>query len=472
MGTVYNPKTGKFEFKSSKKSQDIGDGTTTTTPKTTTTMPKTTTTRAPTNTSTTPTTTGSTTTIPRQTTTTQVSPPRSGTTAPTGTVDLSQLPKNATPQQIIDFMMEQIPGIAAGDVNFPASMFEGLNQNNIIDANKATTAEQREYDAKLLAAKYAREDAQAALQRGDAGAARALAAAEKKEKELKEEKERIRSYRAGIKSADYLKEQAGVQNTDRLKGISDLYDPLVAGNAAELLQQLGLLGTDFANAKTDVSAAGSDYLKNFAASKAYSGVPLSSQLASGGTMGDALRAQGASTQEVDAATADTQKRLEQFSALDKWASEQLGVGQQNFETAQQNSSRALTQDALTNLARRLPGVEADTRNKYAGFANQFATSRAEDTSTAASEFNRLLGEANAIRSNTEANFSPVTQEDAIGAVNASKTPAQIALEKKNAKIKADKAKAAAAKKAQEAAALAAYNKGMSIRRTPIPGFGE
>ena len=96
----------------------------------------------------------------------------------------------------------------------------------------------------------------------------------------------------------------------------------------------------------------------------------------------------------------------------------------------------------------------------------------EDTSTAASEFNRLLGEANTIRSNTEANFSPVTQEDAISAVNASKTPAQIALEKKNAKIKADKAKAAAAKKAAEAAALAKYNQGMSIRRNPIPGWGK
>lgn len=465
MATIYNQKTGKFEFKAAPKNvkpKDIGDGPVKTT---STTAPKITTTTRPTsNTTTTRPTSGP--------ATTQPLPPTSSNTTSNAQMDLSTLPKDATGPEIAQWIITNIPGIGTGDATFPASLGELLNQGNIIDANKATTADERAYDAKLLAAKYAREDAQAAVSRGEAGAARALAAAEKKEKELKEEKERIRSYRAGIKSADYLKDQADIQNTASTKRISDLYDPLVQGNADELLQQLGLLGADFANAKTDVSAAGKDYLKNFAVSKAYSGVPLSTQLASGGTMSDALRAQGASTQEVDAATADTQKRLEQFSALDKWASEQLGVGQQNFEIAQQNSSRGLTQNALTDLAQRLPGVEANTRNKYAGFANQFAASKAQDEGTAASEFNRLLNEANTIRSTTEANFSPVTQQDAVAAVKASKTPAQIALEKKNAKIKEDAAKAAAAKKAQEAATLAAYNKTMSARRVPIPGFGK
>lgn len=172
------------------------------------------------------------------------------------------------------------------------------------------------------------------------------------------EQSRARRYEGGMAGYKILSDAAGADTASSLQRIKDQFDPMDKMANEEFLEQLKLLASDFAAARGQVQGAGDDFIKTFVNSIAYKDVPIAAYNAPTNPLLDALKSQGASTGEVDAASALANATSQGTSDLAKWAAGQLNVGQQNFDAASKNAAMGATAAGLQGLAGQEPRIKA------------------------------------------------------------------------------------------------------------------
>jgi hypothetical protein len=172
------------------------------------------------------------------------------------------------------------------------------------------------------------------------------------------ERERARRYEGGMAGYQILNDAAGADTASSLQRIKDQFDPMDKMANEEFLEQLKLLASDFAAARGQVQGAGDDFIKTFVDSIAYKDIPITAYNAPTNPLLDALKSQGASTGEVDAASALASATSQGTSDLAKWAASQLNVGQQNFDAASKNAAMGATAAGLQGLAGQEPRIKA------------------------------------------------------------------------------------------------------------------
>lgn len=224
---------------------------------------------------------------------------------------------------------------------------------------------------------------------------------------------RIRGIEGGEAAADVLESAIGTNTFAALARIKKLYDPM--GQAAEddFATQIDLLSKNFAKARGNVESAGIEFLETFADSVAYKDVPFSTFNAPTNPLLASLKAQGAGTGEVDAMSALAQATATSTSDLAKWATGQLNVGQQNFDSAVKNASRGATQSALQGLAGREPEIGAGMKSELNKRLGDIAMQRAGAEENVYAREQEAQDRANAMRAQTLAQYGTRTPKEDI-----------------------------------------------------------
>ena len=267
---------------------------------------------------------------------------------------------------------------------------------------------------------------------------------------------RIRGIEGGEAAADVLESAIGTNTFAALARIKKLYDPM--GQAAEddFATQIDLLSKNFAKARGNVESAGAEFLETFADSVAYKDVPFSTFNAPTNPLLASLRAQGAGTGEVDAISALAQATASSTSDLAKWATGQLNVGQQNFDSASKNASRGATQSALQGLAGREPEIGAGMKSELNKRLGDIAMQRAGAEENVYAREQEAQDRATAMRAQTLAQYGtkPVVKtETSDPDVDTDEDPAAVAAAAAAAKLAAAKQKAEAEAAAKRTAGI-------------------
>lgn len=242
-----------------------------------------------------------------------------------------------------------------------------------------------------------------AKSKGDSGASDRAKAA-------KEEAERIRNIKGGREGEAFLREQAKTRKEEMLQRVADLYDPLKTKSAEDLETVLNSASEAFDLAEEQVAGAQTNFEQQFRPSTAYEGVPVSTFNVADNPLLAALQSQGAGTGEVQAATDYARQMGQSTSDLERWALNQLNVGQQNYGSAVQNAAQMGTMAALQQLG----GRRADVKT---GIEQQFADALAElgkqevgaksDVDTAIAD---IISKADEMRAKTTADYGLLPKE--------------------------------------------------------------
>lgn len=230
------------------------------------------------------------------------------------------------------------------------------------------------------------------------------------------ELERIRNIKGGAAGEAFLREQAVARKAEMLKRVAELYDPQQTKSAEDLKTVLQHASDAFDLAEKQVGAAQADFTKNFKASTAYEGLPISTFNVADNPLIAALQQQGAGTEQVDAATNYARQFAGQTSDLEKWAASQLGTGQKNFETATQNAAQMGTMAALQGLGQRRADVKSGIEQQFADALAQIGQSRTEATSNVDSTIADIIAKADQMKADTLAKY---------GSLPVKKTPATV-----------------------------------------------
>ena len=258
-------------------------------------------------------------------------------------------------------------------------------------------------DADAAAVKKATADAE---RRANAAVAAAKTAADK----AAAEKERIRAINAGRQAEAFLRTQAQDIKDRTMTRISELYAPMEAKSKEQYDAILAGVDTAFTNAEQTVKTAQEQFAANFKPSTAYEGAPVSTFSVADNPLLAALQQQGAGTAEVGAATDYARQSAQQTSDLEKWAMNQLNVGQQNYGSAVQNAAQQGTMAGLQQLAARRPEVVAGVSTEQQGFLDELARQRSKDEAGAGSEYDKLITKANEIAASTTADYGNLPKE--------------------------------------------------------------
>lgn len=270
------------------------------------------------------------------------------------------------------------------------------------------------WEAKMYPIKQAQDRldaaAKAAADKAAKAASASAAAAAKAEAEKKAELERQRKIRGGREAEAFLRQQADEQKAQMLKRVAELYDPLQTKTEADLTRTLETASRAYDAAQAQVEAAGADFTKGFTPSKAYSQIPLTAYTAAESPLLAALQQQGAQTGDVTAQTAEANQYMAQQSALEKWAAEQLNVGQQNYDTAVQQAAKGGLASALQGLSQRRADVKTGIEQQFADTLSKIAQDRTGALSDVDSKIQDIINEANKTRAETTANYGNLPVE--------------------------------------------------------------
>jgi hypothetical protein len=165
------------------------------------------------------------------------------------------------------------------------------------------------------------------------------------------------------------------------------------------------LETDTATAGKTITDAGEQYTQSFKPSVGYT-APVTTLNVADNPLIASLQQQGAGTEQVQAATNLAQQTAGATSDLQKWAMSQLGVGQQNYESATQNANAQALAAALQNLATRKSQVGTSFQSDYQTQLDKIAADSAAAQNTSDTNIEKLITEAANIRAKTIAETGP------------------------------------------------------------------
>ena len=251
---------------------------------------------------------------------------------------------------------------------------------------------------------------QAAADKTKAQTAASAAAAKTKADAEAKELERQRSIRGAREAEAFLRQQADTRKAEMLKRVAELYDPLQTKTNEVMARMLEAASQAYDTAESQVRAAGEDFTKGFTPSKAYSEIPLSTYTTAANPLLAALQQQGAGTGEVTAATEAANQFMAQQSALEKWAAGQLNVGQQNYDTAVQQSAKGGLAAALQGLAGRRADVKTGIEQQFADALSKISQERTTATSTVDEKIADIIAKADEIRANTTSEYGELPKE--------------------------------------------------------------
>ena len=257
--------------------------------------------------------------------------------------------------------------------------------------------------------------------KAQAGASNAAAVAAAKDK--KEEQERVRKVKGGRQGEAFLREQANTRKAEMLQRVADLYDPLKTKSEEDMAVFLENASDAFDLAETQVGEAQTNFEEQFKPSTAYRGAPVSTFNVADNPLLAALQQQGAGTAEVGAATDYARQTAAQTSALEKWANEQLNVGQQNYGSAVQNAAQMGTMAALQQLGGRRAEVKSGIEQQFADALSKIAQERTSAESDVDQTIADIISKADEMAAKTTADYGVLPKEEKPAAPTKPKKPA-------------------------------------------------
>jgi hypothetical protein len=260
-----------------------------------------------------------------------------------------------------------------------------------------------------------------ATAKAQAGASSAAATAAAKAK--KEEQERVRKVKGGRQGEAFLREQAVTRKAEMLKRVAELYDPMETKSKEDLAVVLQNASDAFDLAEQQVGEAQTKFEEQFKPSTAYQGAPVSTFNVADNPLLAALQSQGAGTAEVGAATDYARQTAAQTSALEKWANEQLNVGQQNYGSAVQNAAQMGTMAALQQLGGRRAEVKSGIDQQFADALAKIAAERTGSESDVDEKIADIISKADEMAAKTTADYGNLPKEEKPAAPAKPKKPA-------------------------------------------------
>jgi len=257
--------------------------------------------------------------------------------------------------------------------------------------------------------------------KAQAGASSAAATAAAKAK--KEEQERVRKVKGGRQGEAFLREQAVTRKAEMLKRVAELYDPMETKSKEDLAVVLQNASDAFDLAEQQVGKAQTKFEEQFKPSTAYQGAPVSTFNVADNPLLAALQSQGAGTAEVGAATDYARQTAAQTSALEKWANEQLNVGQQNYGSAVQNAAQMGTMAALQQLGGRRAEVKSGIDQQFADALAKIAAERTSSESDVDQTIADIISKADEMAAKTTADYGVLPKEEKPAAPAKPKKPA-------------------------------------------------
>jgi len=245
--------------------------------------------------------------------------------------------------------------------------------------------------------------------KAQAGASNAAAVAAAKAK--KEEQERVRKVKGGRQGEAFLREQANTRKAEMLKRVAELYDPLETKSKEDMAVFLQNASDAFDLAETQVGESQTKFEEQFKPSTAYQGAPVSTFNVADNPLIAALQQQGAGTAEVGAATDYARQTAAQTSALEKWANEQLNVGQQNYGSAVQNAAQMGTMAALQQLGGRRAEVKSGIEQQFADALSKIAQERTSAESGVDDTIAKIITAADELAAKTTADYGNLPKEE-------------------------------------------------------------
>lgn len=224
------------------------------------------------------------------------------------------------------------------------------------------------------------------------------------------EAERIRKIKGGQAGEKFLREQATTRKTEMLKRVAETFDPLQQANQAQLTAVLQNASDAFDLAEKQVGTAQADFVKNFQTSKAYEGVPIATYNVADNPLLAALQQQGAGTEQVTAATNLANQTAKQTSDLEKWAMNQLNIGQQNYGSAIQNAAQLGTTAALQGLGGRRAEVQTGINTQFADQLAAIAKERAGASSSVDETIAGIISKADELAAGTQAEYGSLPKK--------------------------------------------------------------
>jgi hypothetical protein len=245
--------------------------------------------------------------------------------------------------------------------------------------------------------------------KAQAGASSAAATAAAKAK--KEEQERVRKVKGGRQGEAFLREQAVTRKAEMLKRVAELYDPMETKSKEDLAVVLQNASDAFDLAEQQVGEAQTKFEEQFKPSTAYQGAPVSTFNVANNPLLAALQSQGAGTAEVGAATDYARQTAAQTSALEKWANEQLNVGQQNYGSAVQNAAQMGTMAALQQLGGRRAEVKSGIDQQFADALAKIAAERTSSESDVDEKIADIISKADEMAAKTTADYGNLPKDE-------------------------------------------------------------
>lgn len=283
-------------------------------------------------------------------------------------------------------------------------------------------------DMAVSSNKMIKDQYDAAQGKIDAAKAAATAAQKKADAERAKQLEEARSRAAAEASAAYLESSAKTTKETADKRISGLYGGMETNAKTRLDTLIKQLGLDTVAAQKTVTDAANQFNKTFQASTAFQGVPVAQMSVADNPLLASLQQQGAGTERVQAATNLANQSMGAASDLQKWAMNQLNVGQQNFDTSVKNVNAQALQAALQQLASRNAQISSGLQSDYASTLDKIAAERASAQESSDLQIQKLIDAAAEQRAkNIAANgVAPVAGSQAARQQTAALAPTQYA----------------------------------------------
>lgn len=352
-----------------------------------------------------------TTTVPKASTTTTPRASTTTVTAPRATVTpTTASPKNTSPSTT----QVTTPRVTVTDAQIAAMWQKMYEDAAVYTATYGQDPSAGWWDARMKQIGIAQDAVDKAnkdaADKTKAQTASSAAAAKSKAEADAKELERQRNIRGGREAEAFLRQQADTRKAEMLKRVAELYDPLKTKTNEDLTRTLQAASDAFDAAEGQVRAAGEDFTKSFTPSKAYSEIPLSTYTTAANPLLAALQQQGAGTGEVTAATEAANQFMAQQSALEKWAAGQLNVGQQNYDTAVQQSAKGGLAAALQGLAGRRADVKTGIEQQFADALSKISQERTAATGDVDKTIADIVAKADEIRSSTTGQYGELPRE--------------------------------------------------------------
>lgn len=182
--------------------------------------------------------------------------------------------------------------------------------------------------------------------------------------------------------ADLYRTQGEADYGSSLQQIADIYGGQRAEADRRREAALASLAGAVEQAGGQIDAATAEALQNLIATQAYSDVPLVELSPMQNLFTQALQAEGASTAGVEQQRAQDEALARQFAQLQRGATQQLNVGEQNYLTALRNALTGGQAAGRSAVASRAAAERGGLESQYANLVSQIAAAEAESRADA------------------------------------------------------------------------------------------